>query len=43
MKNKVELNPRTLSLEEMNELAKNEEKELEKQIQDLKTWVIFLI
>lgn len=43
MKNKMELKPRTLSLEEKNELAKNEEKELEKQIQDLKTWVIFLI
>ncbi|KAH9692074.1 hypothetical protein KPL70_016290 [Citrus sinensis] len=38
MKNKMELKPRTLSLEEKNELAKNEEKELEKQIQDLKTW-----
>ncbi|KAL9449485.1 hypothetical protein AB3S75_011418 [Citrus x aurantiifolia] len=38
MKNKIELKPRTLSLEEKNELAKNEEKELEKQIQDLKTW-----
>lgn len=43
MKNKIELKPRTLSLEEKNELAKNEEKELEKQIQDLKTWVLFLI
>ncbi|KAH9757869.1 hypothetical protein KPL71_016521 [Citrus sinensis] len=38
MKNKIELKPRTLSLEEKNELAKNEENELEKQIQDLKTW-----
>ncbi|KAL9446336.1 hypothetical protein AB3S75_014076 [Citrus x aurantiifolia] len=38
MKNKIELKPRTLSLEEKNELANSEEKELEKQIQDLKTW-----
>lgn len=36
----TKLQAKTLSFEEKREIAKNEEKNLEKQIQDLRKWVL---